>query len=56
MDFPIPITVKELADQIGAQLVGDDSLSATGINEVHHLRPGDITFVDIEKYLSLIHI
>ena len=50
MDFPIPIPVQELADQIGAKLLGDHSLAATGINEVHHLRPGDITFVDVEKY------
>lgn len=50
MDFPLPIPVQELADQVGAQLLGDDTLSATGINEVHHLRPGDITFVDVEKY------
>ncbi|MEO0728519.1 MAG: UDP-3-O-(3-hydroxymyristoyl)glucosamine N-acyltransferase [Bacteroidota bacterium] len=50
MDFPLPIPVQELADQIGAKLLGDTTLSATGINEVHHLRPGDITFVDVEKY------
>lgn len=50
MDFPIPIPVQELADQIGAELLGDSTIQATGINEVHHLRPGDITFVDVEKY------
>lgn len=50
MDFPLPIPVQELAEQIGAKLLGDTSLLATGINEVHHLRPGDITFVDVEKY------
>lgn len=50
MDFPLPIPVQELADQIGAELLGDNTIQATGINEVHHLRPGDITFVDVEKY------
>jgi len=39
-----------LADFIGAEIVGDAALTATGINEIHKVVPGDICFVDFEKY------
>ncbi len=52
MKFPQPIPVKELARKIGATLLGDDTLLATGINEIHKVCPGDITFVDNRKYFS----
>ncbi len=50
MKFPKPIPVKELANRINASLIGDDGLMATGINQVHQVEKGDITFVDIPKY------
>lgn len=50
MKFPLPLPVIELADQIDATILGDHDLLATGINEVHHVEAGDITFVDVEKY------
>ncbi|MCB0636340.1 MAG: UDP-3-O-(3-hydroxymyristoyl)glucosamine N-acyltransferase [Lewinella sp.] len=50
MQFPAPITVKTLAERLDADLLGDDSLLATGLNEIHHVSPGDITFVDHPKY------
>lgn len=50
MQFPAPIPVTELAERLGAQLLGNSELLATGINEVHHVNPGDITFVDFHKY------
>ncbi|RMF04379.1 MAG: UDP-3-O-(3-hydroxymyristoyl)glucosamine N-acyltransferase [Bacteroidetes bacterium] len=50
MQFPQPIPVIRLAADSGAQLYGDTSLLATGINEVHHVQPGDISFVDHPKY------
>ncbi len=53
MDFPQPIPVKEVARLINAQLLGNDQLLAKGINELHQVRPGDITFVDVAKYFSL---
>lgn len=52
MKFPLPLPVSELAEQIGAELLGDSDLLATGINEVHHVEEGDITFVDVEKYYA----
>ncbi len=50
MKFPAPISIKELAEKVGATLVGDDTLMATGINEIRKVEKGDITFVDAPKY------
>ena len=51
MDFPEPIPVVELAEKVKAKkLLGNKKLQATGINEIHKVREGDITFVDTEKY------
>lgn len=52
MNFPQPIPVKEIAAKIGATLIGDDTLNAIGINEIHQVRPGDITFSDVKKYFA----
>lgn len=50
MKLDKPIAVKEIAKLIGATLTGNDQLMATGINEIHKVEPGDISFVDFEKY------
>jgi UDP-3-O-[3-hydroxymyristoyl] glucosamine N-acyltransferase len=50
MKFPKPIPVLEIARKTGASLLGDETLLATGINEIHKVEPGDITFVDNRKY------
>lgn len=50
MKLSTPIAVQELAQEIGAKLVGNSNLSATGINEIHKVQEGDITFVDHPKY------
>ncbi len=50
MRLPEPIHVKALAERLGAELIGTSDQYAHGINEIHKVRPGDITFVDIEKY------
>ncbi len=53
MKFPQPISIKEIAQKIGAsQIIGNDSLLATGINEIHKVGPGDITFSDVQKYFK----
>jgi len=52
MNFPQPIPVTVLAEKIGATLLGDTTLVATGINEIHQVRPGDITFSDVKKYFE----
>ncbi|HVI48006.1 MAG TPA: UDP-3-O-(3-hydroxymyristoyl)glucosamine N-acyltransferase [Chitinophaga sp.] len=50
MKFESPVAVTEIAAYIGAELVGNDQLIAAGINEIHKVEPGDISFVDFEKY------
>ncbi len=52
MKLPQPITAKDLAEMIGADLYGESSLKVEGINEIHQVEPGDITFVDAEKYYA----
>lgn len=50
MQLPKPVPVSKLAEMIGAELIGDDTLMATGINEIHQVEKGDVSFVDVEKY------
>ncbi len=52
MKFPQPISVKAIAQKIGAQLIGNENLQATGINEIHKVENGDITFVDTKRYFK----
>ena len=52
MKFQQPIPVTELAQQINAKIIGNEKLMATGINEIHQVEPGDITFVDVKKYFE----
>jgi UDP-3-O-[3-hydroxymyristoyl] glucosamine N-acyltransferase len=50
MKFPSPVSVQWIADFLGAQLIGDKSGQATGINEIHKVENGDLVFVDHPKY------
>ncbi len=50
MRIPKPLTAKELADFLECQLLGDPDIVATGINEIHRVKPGDISFADHPKY------
>ncbi len=50
MQFPSPVSIKWIAEFINAELVGDDSLQTTGINEIHRVEKGDLVFVDHPKY------
>lgn len=52
MKFPTPIPVSDLALQFEAQIIGDATLMATGINEIHKVEPGDIAFSDVKKYFD----
>jgi UDP-3-O-[3-hydroxymyristoyl] glucosamine N-acyltransferase len=52
MKFEKPVSVQWIADFIGAKLVGDTEQLATGINEIHKVTKGDISFVDFEKYYN----
>ena len=52
MKFAKPVPIKEIAQKINAKIIGDDTLRATGINEIHKVEPGDITFSDVKKYFK----
>jgi UDP-3-O-[3-hydroxymyristoyl] glucosamine N-acyltransferase len=52
MKFTSPLTLKEIADMVGARYEGDPDFPVTGINEIHMVEPGDLTFVDHPKYYA----
>ena len=52
MTFNQPIPIRQIATKIRAEIIGDDSLKALGINEIHQVRAGDITFSDVKKYFD----
>ena len=46
-------TLKCVADYAGAKkIIGDPNFVISGLNEIHEVEPGDITFVDHPKYYS----
>ncbi|MFY0675007.1 MAG: UDP-3-O-(3-hydroxymyristoyl)glucosamine N-acyltransferase [Bacteroidia bacterium] len=46
------ITIRELAEMVDAQVFGDEQALVSGINEIHKVAEGDLTFVDAEKYYN----
>jgi UDP-3-O-[3-hydroxymyristoyl] glucosamine N-acyltransferase len=46
MRFEKPVPLKEIASLIAADLLGNSTASATGINEIHKVEIGDLVFVD----------
>jgi UDP-3-O-[3-hydroxymyristoyl] glucosamine N-acyltransferase len=50
MRFEKPVSLKWIAEFIGAELLGDSGAAATGINEIHKVEKGDLVFVDHPKY------
>jgi len=52
MKFAQPIPITEIAKKINAEIIGDDTLLAKGINEIHKVEAGDIMFVDVQKYFD----
>lgn len=52
MKFEKGVSVQWLAEFTGAKLLGNTDQIATGINEIHKVEQGDISFVDFEKYYS----
>ena len=43
-------TLKNISDIIDARFIGDPDFPITGINEIHKVEKGDLTFVDHPKY------
>ena len=50
MRFPSPVSIQWMADFLDAELIGNKSGAATGINEIHKVETGDLVFVDHPKY------
>jgi UDP-3-O-[3-hydroxymyristoyl] glucosamine N-acyltransferase len=50
MKFDSAQKLKEIAGLIHARFVGDPDFIVSGINEIHMVEPGDLTFVDHPKY------
>jgi UDP-3-O-[3-hydroxymyristoyl] glucosamine N-acyltransferase len=50
MQFPSPVSAQWIATFINAEIAGNENSSATGINEIHNVKKGDIVFVDHSKY------
>ncbi|MCD4745158.1 MAG: hypothetical protein K8R58_02540, partial [Bacteroidales bacterium] len=42
--------LKQIAQFINAEIVGNPDFIVSGINEIHVVKPGDLTFVDHPKY------
>ncbi|MDF3029175.1 MAG: UDP-3-O-(3-hydroxymyristoyl) glucosamine N-acyltransferase, non-repeat region [Fluviicola sp.] len=43
-------TIGAIAQFLGREVIGDENLIVTGINEIHRVEPGDLVFVDHPKY------
>ena len=52
MDFYRPFEVNEIAALIDGKVLGNINGQCTGLNELHVVRTGDLTFVDHPKYYS----
>ncbi|MFM7023124.1 MAG: UDP-3-O-(3-hydroxymyristoyl)glucosamine N-acyltransferase [Flavobacteriales bacterium] len=52
MKFPEPLTLSELASLLSCRYVGDPGLQALGMNEIHQVEAGDVSFVDHPKYYA----
>lgn len=45
-------SLKQIAGYINAEFVGDPAFLITGLNEIHMVQCGDLTFVDTPKYYA----
>jgi UDP-3-O-[3-hydroxymyristoyl] glucosamine N-acyltransferase len=46
MKFDKAVPLEELARITGSRIIGNESAMVTGINEIHMVSEGDITFVE----------
>lgn len=52
MKFSRTYKLEEITNIIDAEIIGDKNIPVKGINEIHMVENGDITFVDHPKYYS----
>src|SRR5262245_14627579 len=50
MKFKEPISISEIAQWTNSEIIGDANAMVHGLNEIHNVEEGDVTFVDHEKY------
>ena len=50
MKLKKPLTLSEIAKIIDVKLDGEPNFIITGLNEIHNVEKGDLTFVDHQKY------
>lgn len=50
MKFKEPVAAHQIAQWTNSEIIGDANALVTGLNEIHNVEQGDITFVDHEKY------
>lgn len=54
MKLKEPLSIEYLAGIVGARVIGDGKALVRGINEIHQVEQGDITFVDHPKYYDFV--
>jgi UDP-3-O-[3-hydroxymyristoyl] glucosamine N-acyltransferase len=52
LKFENPIVAGDLAKKLGGTCVGDSSIPVLGLNEIHRVESGDLTFCDNSKYIK----
>ena len=52
MQLNPPLTLSTIAGMIGSTFSGNPEFIVSGINEIHMVQPGDLTFVDHPKYYN----
>lgn len=52
MDFNKPLNLSEIAEIVNGKVIGNSDAVVLGLNELHVVRKGDITFVDHPKYYN----
>ncbi len=53
MKFSEPQSLKQISDFLNAKYIGDPSHIVSGMNEIHMVEKGDLTFVDHPKYYDM---
>ncbi len=50
MKFAEALPLSQIAEWMNAEIIGKKHQMVTGMNEIHKVEPGDLTFVDVQKY------
>ena len=53
MQFDQAVSLKELNRMIQGKIIGDEHAMVSGLNEIHKVTEGDMTFVDFHKYYDV---